>query len=111
MDATGWWDVEVPTPLGRLHFDVHIRDDGEVTASYRGRPIPVPAMQTSPEGDGLRVRWTQRLTFPVRVEIGLDALVIGERLTGIATAGSLMPPARLEGRRVASRTQSPPPSD
>ncbi len=100
MDATGWWDVEVPTPLGRLRFDVHIRPDGRVTASYRGRPIPVPAMQTVPEGDGLRVRWTQRLTIPVRMEIGLDALVVGDRLTGTAVAGSL-PPMRLEGRRVA----------
>jgi hypothetical protein len=101
VDATGWWEVEVPTPLGRLRFDVHIRDDGEVTASYRGHRIPVPAMQTSPEGDGLRVRWTQRLTFPVRVDIGVDALVVGDRLTGVATAGSFMPPARLQGRRVA----------
>jgi hypothetical protein len=100
MDAAGWWDVEVPTPLGRLHFDVHIRDDGAVTAGYRGHPIPVPAMQTAPEGDGVRVRWTQHLTFPVRVDIGLDALVVGDRLTGIATAGSFMPPARLEGCRV-----------
>lgn len=100
MDATGWWDVEVPTPLGRLHFDVHIRADGRVTASHRGRPIPVPAMRTEPEGDGLRVRWTQRLTVPVRLEIGLDALVVGDRLTGTATAGSFSP-VRLEGRRIA----------
>ena len=101
MDATGRWDVEVPTPLGRLHFDVHIRADGAVTASYRGHPIPVPTMKTTPEGDGVRVRWTQRLTFPVSVDIGVDALVVGDRLTGTATAGSFMPRARLEGRRVA----------
>ncbi len=101
MDATGWWEVEVPTPLGRLRFDVHIHENGEVTASYRGRPIEVPAMRTTPEGDGLRVRWTQRLTAPVRVEVRVDALVSGDRLTGTASGGSLLPRVRLEGRRVA----------
>lgn len=100
MDAAGQWEVEVPTPLGHLRFDVHIGDDGAVSARFRGHAIPVPAMQTSEEGDGVRVRWTQRLTFPVRVDVGLDALVVGDRLTGVATAGSLMPPARVEGRRV-----------
>lgn len=101
MDAVGWWEVEVPTPLGRLRFDVHVHPDGRATASYRGRPIPVPAMRTQPEGDGVRVTWTQRLTVPVRVEIGVDALLVGDRLTGTASAGSLMRPVRLEGRRVA----------
>ncbi|MFD1722127.1 hypothetical protein [Amnibacterium endophyticum] len=100
MDATGWWDVEVPTPLGRLHFDVRIREDGRVSASYRGRPIPVPAMRTEPEGDGVRATWTQRLTVPVRVEVHVDALIVGDRLTGTADAGRWMPPVRLEGRRV-----------
>lgn len=101
MDATGWWEVEVPTPLGRLRFDVRIRADGTVTAAYRGRPIPVPAMRTSAEGDGLRVRWTQRITVPVRLEIEVDALVVGDRLDGTATVGPRLPPVRLEGRRVA----------
>ena len=100
MDATGWWEVEVPTPLGRLHFDVHIKEDGQVTASHRGRPIPVPAMRLTPEGDGVRATWTQRITIPVRTEIAVDALVVGDRLTGTASAGSFLSPVRLEGRRV-----------
>ncbi len=101
VDATGWWEVEVPTPLGRLRFDVRIRQGGEVTASFRGRPIPVPDVRPTPEGDGLRVRWTQRLALPVRVEVAVDALVVGDRLTGTATAGRSLRPIALEGRRVA----------
>lgn len=101
VDATGWWEVEVPTPLGRLRFDVRIRASGEVSASFRGRPIPVPEVRPVPEGDGLRVRWTQRLTLPVRVDITVDALVVGDRLTGTASAGRSSPPIALEGRRVA----------
>ncbi|MBW4043346.1 MAG: hypothetical protein HIU86_14725 [Acidobacteria bacterium] len=100
MDASGRWEVEVPTPVGRLRFDVRIGDDGRVEATYHGRAIPVPVMRTSPEGDGLRVRWSQQLTFPFPVGIAVDALVVGDRLTGTATAGSF-PPVQLEGHRVA----------
>lgn len=90
----------MPTPLGRLRFDVRIREDGDVSASYRGRPIPVPTMRTTPEGDGARVTWTQHLTVPVRIEVHVDALIVGDRLTGTADAGPLLPRARIEGRRV-----------
>lgn len=99
MDASGQWEVEVPTPVGRIRFEVQISEDGTVEARYHGRRIPVPDMQTSPEGDGLRVGWTQQLTFPFPVGITVDALVIGDLLTGTATAGGF-PPVQLEGHRV-----------
>ena len=100
MDAAGQWDVEVASPLGALHFDVRILDTGAAVASYHGHRIEVPAMQTVPEGDGIRVRWTQRLTVPVRIRIGVDALVVGDRMTGSASAGFLFPSVPLQGRRV-----------
>ena len=63
-------------------------------------PMDTTAMRTRPEGDGLRVTWTQRLTLPVRIEVAIDAFVLGDRLTGTATIGSRRRQIPIEGRRI-----------
>lgn len=100
MDATGRWEVDVAGPLGRFRVDVRIDEDGGIAASVSGQPIEVVGVRLTPEGDGRRARWTQQLTVPVRLRVAVDALLIGDTLTGTAKAGPLFR-ATLQGRRVA----------
>lgn len=99
---TGRWRVTAQSPLGDLTFDVDLTDrDGTLaaTATYGGQRVDVEGVQVVAEGAGHRARWTQRLTAPVRVTVHVDALVVGDRLTGTAKAG-FFPRAALRGSRV-----------
>ena len=91
--------MEVAGPLGRFTVDVRIDEHGGVAASVDGRPIEVVGVQLTREGDGHRARWTQQLTTPMRLRVAVDAMLIGDRLTGSAKAGPLFR-AGLQGRRV-----------
>ncbi len=102
MDIAGRWVVTAASPLGELRFDVEIEERGgtiRAVASLRGQPVVVDGVRVVPEGAGYRARWTQVLTVPIRIRVAIDAVVVGDRLTGTAKPG-LLPRTPLRGHRL-----------
>ncbi len=53
-----------------------------------------------PEGDE-QVRWRQRVTKPMRLNLDFEVTISGDTLTGVSRAGRL-PRTQVTGTRIAS---------
>ena len=88
MGLNGVWDVTIKTPIGSLAvvytFSEHA---GSVagTATGKGETVPLHDIVV----DQQRVTWRQSVTKPMRLNLGFDVIVDGDRLTGYSKAGRL----------------------
>lgn len=88
MELTGVWDVTVKTPIGSLALVYTFTDrDGtlEGFAACKGETVPLRDIAV----DGQRVTWWQSVTKPMRLNLDIDVVVDGDRLTGHSRAGRL----------------------
>lgn len=103
-DLPGTWDVDLATPIGTLHVQYRFTATTtgfEGTATGAKETVPLSNIVVADTGGGERVTWHQRVTSPLRLNLGFDVVVNGDTLTGHSRAGRL-PRTRVTGRRVAS---------
>ncbi|MBU8813150.1 hypothetical protein KL953_30175 [Mycolicibacterium goodii] len=86
----GEWDVTIKTPIGSLQVIYRfVERDGALdgTASSKAETVPLADVQV--HEDGRRVVWRQTVSKPMRLKLGFDVRVDGDRLTGHSQAGPL----------------------
>jgi hypothetical protein len=97
MGVTGVWDVTVKTPIGSLAVAYTFTEqDGMLTGTAAGKGETVPLHDIIV--DRQRVTWRQSVTKPMRLNLGFDVVVDGDRLTGHSRAGRL-PRSAVTGTR------------
>jgi hypothetical protein len=92
MDIIGDWDVRIRTPIGTLELVYEFREhDGAITGSATGRheTVPLTDIVTTDNGGGRNVTWRQTVTRPMRLELGFDVVVEGDRFRGCSRAARL----------------------
>lgn len=92
----GQWDAQISTPVGalKIRFDIDLRDgvlrgmatQGEETVAFN-----------APQIDGDQLRWTQRVSKPMKLNLSFVVRVDANVMTGSAKAG-VLPASRLVGR-------------
>jgi hypothetical protein len=98
---TGVWDVAIKTPIGSLAIEYAFADlDGGLTGTATGRGEAVHLRDIVV--DGRRVRWSQKVTKPMRLNLDFDVVVDGDRLSGHSRAGRL-PRSTVTGSRIQGR--------
>ncbi|MBK5410862.1 DJ-1/PfpI family protein [Pseudomonas sp. TH34] len=93
----GQWDAQISTPVGvlKIRFDIELKDgvirglatQGEETVAFN-----------APQIDGDQLRWTQRVSKPMKLNLLFVVRVDANVMTGSAKAG-VLPASRLVGRR------------
>jgi hypothetical protein len=95
----GIWDLIIDTPIGKQYaaLDLSI-EDGELRGVARDQRHAEEIVLTGLELDGNRLTWAQSITRPMRLNLGFDVTVDGDRMLGRAKAGRL-PSSQVAGRR------------
>lgn len=99
--AAGTWQLVVRTPVGSLPVQLVVTErDGALTGMARGQgeDVVIAEMALVEHADGSHLRWTQRVTKPLRLTLDFDVLVTGDTLEGAARAGRL-PASAVSGTR------------
>ena len=92
MSIVGEWDVTIKTPIGSLAVVYTFTVDGDSiagSATGQGETVPLRDVAAVNEAGGQRVTWRQAVTKPMRLNLGFDVLVTGDRLAGHSKAGRL----------------------
>ena len=92
MGIVGDWDVTIKTPIGSLAVVYTFAVDGDSiagSATGLGETVPLRDVAVVNEAGGQRVTWHQAVTKPMRLNLGFDVLVAGDRLAGHSKAGRL----------------------
>jgi hypothetical protein len=93
----GTWNVTIATPIGKQVVVLEIATrDGAVRGTARQGAETVAFLD--PVIDGNRMRWTQKVTRPLRLTLAFDVTVEGVSMTGTAKAG-ILPTSKLTGVR------------
>ncbi len=100
--AVGDWGLTIKTPVGRLAISIRLALipsgwSGSAASDSENTPLENISVEVAPDGSE-RVRWTQSVRKPLRLNLDFDVSVVGDRLTGVAHAGRL-PASRVEGQR------------
>src|SRR5215211_4062269 len=101
MGVAGDWDLTIKTPIGSLAVSYRFaegRDGLAGTATYKDETVTLQGISVDSIGDGERVTWRQSVTKPMRLNLGFDVVVNGDRLAGHAKAGRL-PRSAVSGSR------------
>lgn len=88
----GSWELMIRTPIGRLPVLLDLAHDGadlSGTATSRDECVPLRDLHAEPTPEGVRLRWRQAVTRPMRLELGFDVVVSGSELRGESRAGRL----------------------
>jgi hypothetical protein len=94
----GTWNVTIATPIGKQSVVLELTSrDGTLRGTARQGDEVVELVD--PVVDGNRLRWTQRVTRPLRLTLAFDVTVEGASMIGTAKAGFL-PTSKLTGVRV-----------
>ncbi len=99
-DFTGVWNVRIHAPIGVQQVRLVISGAGdrlEGTATQGSETVPLLDI----ERDGDTLRWRQKVTKPMKLEIKFDVRLAAGKLEGKAKAG-IFPSVRLDGERAAS---------
>lgn len=100
--VVGEWDLTIKTPVGRLAVVVRLESTplGLAGTALNGTEnVPLQNVTVESESDGSeRVRWTQSVRRPLRLNLDFDVSVTGDLLSGVARAGRL-PASQVKGRR------------
>ena len=97
MSITGDWDVTIKTPIGSLAVLYSFTErDGTLagTATAKDEAVPLHSIVVA----GQRITWRQSVTRPMRLNLGFDVTVDGDRLAGHSRAGRL-PRSAVTGER------------
>ncbi len=101
----GTWDLEMKTPIGTITAVYTFTGEAD---GIRGRAqsktetVPLEDITVETRQDGTqRVRWHQRVTKPMRLNLDFEVTITGDVLTGASRAGHL-PRTQVTGRRIAS---------
>lgn len=92
MSIIGDWDVRIKTPVGSLHIVYRFdRDADGLTGRAVGKyeTVPCTDIDVTEGATGQRVRWRQRVTKPMKLELDFDVHIDGDQLTGHSRAGRL----------------------
>lgn len=94
----GEWDATLATPVGKLAVKLHIATvNGVITGkATQGDEVSV---FIDPDLNSNRLRWTLRVTKPMRLNLKFEATVTGDQMTGIAKAG-VLPASKFIGKRI-----------
>jgi hypothetical protein len=93
----GTWNVTIATPLGKIVTVFEIEEtDGIISGVARSSSESVAF--DNPIIDGDRLRWSQRVTKPMRLNLNFDVAVTDDALEGTSKAGRL-PSSRVAGTR------------
>lgn len=104
VGITGDWDVAIKTPIGSLRIDYRFADeDGVLTGRATGasETVALNDIEVTEDGTRQRVRWRQRVTKPMRLNLEFDVEVRGDELCGHSRAGRL-PRSAVSGVRRSS---------
>lgn len=88
MSVVGTWDVTVKTPIGSMAVVYEFTEvvGGHAgSATLKGETVPLQNLAV----EEARVTWRQSVTKPMRLNLGFDVVVDGDRLTGHSRAGRL----------------------
>lgn len=99
MSFDGRWHITIPTPIGRQDVVLDIVDrDGQLSGTATQGDESVPFLD--PVIDGHRLRWSQRVTKPMRLSIAFDLARDRDTLSGTAKPG-ILPSITVTGTRAA----------
>lgn len=101
---TGTWVLHMQTPVGTIEADYLFEDEGGVIrgiACGGGETTPLTDITIENGPDGQRVRWRQRITKPLRLNLEYNVTVDGDALAGESRAGRL-PRTRVTGERTSA---------
>ncbi|MCR2805849.1 DJ-1/PfpI family protein [Paenibacillus soyae] len=93
----GIWDTIISTPIGKLAVKLDI---ATVNGRIQGKATMEDevSMFIDPVASGSRLRWSQRITKPIRLNLKFDVAATGNQMTGTAKAG-VLPASALDGKR------------
>ncbi|MFC3800753.1 DJ-1/PfpI family protein [Cohnella sp. GCM10012308] len=95
----GEWDTTIATPIGKMAAKLLIASvNGKLEGTATQGEEKSELLNLALEGDILR--WTQRITKPMRLNLAFEVSVSGDRMSGIARAG-ILPASKLSGARIA----------
>jgi len=91
-EVHGIWLLTLRTPIGTLAVTLTLHEeDGVLTGNANGAGESVPLRdirrELAPEGE--RLTWTQTITKPLRLTLGFDVVITGDRMAGHSRAGRL----------------------
>ncbi|WP_422745414.1 hypothetical protein ACN27E_24280 [Mycobacterium sp. WMMD1722] len=92
MSVIGDWDVRIKTPIGSLRIDYRFTDGGgglAGSATGSAETVALTDITVTEDDAGQRVRWRQRVTKPMRLNLEFDVVVHGDELSGHSRAGRL----------------------
>ncbi|MDI4647731.1 DJ-1/PfpI family protein [Cohnella hashimotonis] len=96
----GEWAITIATPVGKMAVKLLIlAANGKLEGTATQGDEKSELLNLALEGHILR--WSQRITKPMRLNLAFEVSVSGDRMTGIVRAGFL-PASRLSGTRTAS---------
>ncbi|MET3697779.1 DJ-1/PfpI family protein [Bacillus oleivorans] len=95
----GKWDTIISTPIGKLSvlFDLSSKDGRIVGAARQGEEI-VPL--ENPELEGNQLKWSMKVTKPMRLTLKFNVWIDGNNIYGEAKAG-MLPASKLMGHRIS----------
>lgn len=94
----GEWDATIETPVGGLIVKLHIATvHGVIQGTCIQGDEVIPFID--PEFTGNLLRWSLRVTKPMRLTLKFEVVVDGDQMTGTAKAG-VLPSSRLSGHRI-----------
>ncbi|MFD2332718.1 DJ-1/PfpI family protein [Cohnella sp. GCM10020058] len=95
----GEWDTTIATPIGKMAAKLLISSaNGKLEGTATQGEEKSELLNLALEGNILR--WSQRITKPMRLNLAFEVSVSGDRMTGIARAG-ILPASKLSGTRIA----------
>ncbi len=93
----GEWDTTIATPVGKQAVKLHIATVNGVIQGTAMQGDEVSAF-IDPDLQGNTLRWSQRITKPMHLNLKFEVTVDGDVMTGIAKAG-VLPASKLKGKR------------
>ena len=98
----GTWDLALKTPIGTLKVEYRFEQTADGlcgTATSTAETVQLENITTGPAANGgEHVTWQQRVTKPMRLNLGFDVIVSGDTITGHSRAGRL-PRTHVTGQR------------
>ena len=84
----GSWALTIRTPVGSMAVVMSfVRLGGILTGTAEGNyeTVTVNDLVVEPRPEGVNVRWSQRITKPMRLTLVFDVMIDGEEMTGHST--------------------------
>jgi len=97
MSVEGTWDLAISTPIGKMNAVVDLHsEDGVLNGTAHGSGEEVPLTNVVLAND--RLRWSQSITKPLRLNLTFDVTIDGDSMAGNSKAGRL-PASKVTGQR------------